>query len=84
MRNRQVYSTEGIVELKKITISESSRKVPLLPLTLCIYNIECFFLRILLKIVRRPKSFADLISADDVRHPTFKAAYSERYVLESD
>ncbi|XP_045511060.1 uncharacterized protein LOC123705982 [Colias croceus] len=47
-------------------------------------NSECFYLRLLLHVVRGPTSFADLRKLDNIVHPTYQAACRARHLLDGD
>ena len=45
---------------------------------------EKYFLRMLLTVVRGPKSFQDLHTYEDIVHPTFKECCAARGMLDDD
>ena len=47
-------------------------------------NSECFYLRLLLHVVRGPTSFAELRKVDNIVHPTYQAACRARHLLDGD
>lgn len=47
-------------------------------------NNDCYYLRLLLHNVRRPTSFKDIKSVDNIEYPTYQAACAARHLLDDD